>query len=50
MVAAIEDAIKDGVDVINYSIGGGTATNFRAATMTAFMNAGTRRGGSEAAL
>lgn len=40
MVAAIEDAVKDGVDIISYSIGGGTPTNFRAATMTAFMNAG----------
>jgi hypothetical protein len=40
VVTAVDDAISDGVDVINYSAGGGRQTTFRAAVNMAFMNAG----------
>jgi hypothetical protein len=39
VVAAIEDAIKDGVDVISYSVSSAQHT-FRDPTVMAFMNAG----------
>jgi hypothetical protein len=38
-VAAVEDAIKDGVDIISYSISG-DGNSFRDAMGVAFMNAG----------
>lgn len=38
IVSAIEDAIKDGVDVINYSVSGDTTT-FRGPINMAFLNA-----------
>jgi hypothetical protein len=39
LVAAIEQATKDGVDVINYSIGGGSAETTFSATDAAFLGA-----------
>lgn len=39
LVAAVEDAIKDGVDIINYSVSSSTFT-FRDPIMVAFLNAG----------
>ena len=39
IVAAVEDAIKDGVDVINYSAST-TSDSFRDPITSAFMNAG----------
>lgn len=39
LVAAIEQATKDGVDVINYSIGGGSAQTTFSATDQAFLGA-----------
>lgn len=39
-MAAIEAAIVDGVDVLSYSLGGGTNADFRRPEMMAFMNAG----------
>ncbi|WP_435091806.1 S8 family serine peptidase [Clavibacter michiganensis] len=39
LVAAIEQATKDGVDVINYSIGGGSARTTFSATDSAFLGA-----------
>ncbi|MBD8609958.1 S8 family serine peptidase [Frigoribacterium sp. CFBP 13729] len=39
LVAAIEAAVTDGVDVINYSIGGGGATSTFSATDQAFLGA-----------
>ncbi|WP_445442556.1 S8 family serine peptidase [Clavibacter sp. km1a] len=39
LVAAIEQATKDGVDVINYSIGGGSAATTVSATDVAFLGA-----------
>ena len=39
LIAAIEAAVTDGVDVINYSIGGGGATSTYSATDQAFLGA-----------
>ncbi|WP_353115969.1 S8 family serine peptidase [Microbacterium sp.] len=39
LVAAIDTAVKDGVDVINYSIGGGAATGILEPDDIAFLNA-----------
>lgn len=39
LLAAIDAAVADGVDVINYSIGGGAATTVLAADDIAFLNA-----------
>lgn len=41
VVSAVEDAIKDGVDIINYSASG-SPDSFRDALSAAFMNAGAR--------
>lgn len=38
-IMAIEQAVEDGVDVINYSIGGGAATSVATATDIAFLGA-----------
>ena len=39
LLAAIDDAVYDGVDVINFSIGGGAATSSISATDVAFLGA-----------
>ncbi|QHF23576.1 S8 family serine peptidase [Rathayibacter sp. VKM Ac-2804] len=39
IIAAIDAAVKDGVDVINFSIGGGSATSTLTAIDQAFLNA-----------
>jgi hypothetical protein len=40
IIAAIEDAIKDGADILSYSVGSGATATFRDDVIMAFMNAG----------